>query len=470
MSGSPESRGLTDLPNELIHEVAACTELGDLLTLCRTSRFIHAHCLPRIYRSITLKDVAQVSKWCQTILLRTTAAQSVHNLIISCSPSDPSTNFYTMMHSAIRRLENLQSLTVSKSRTIFHTFSDLHFPRLSNVIAPSSYDIFPFLTRHPMLCRVLVMPSADDNGTWWENPGITFPLTPSERQIQMPDLQVFAGPLTVARAVVPGSLVSILIIYWEKERTTSFSDDVAMLAQSNSDILDLQNLIFGWIRNQSLLRAIADHIPRVKRLRLRNLLDLHTLTEWIMFLEYVEDTLSSFPCLTHLDLLDKSCPPLDGDDYEVFVFSVLDDDFRTIRRWAAICPTLLRVRLPRTRTIWEFRNGIWFPHLTAAVLTASCRYAMQRTTLLHFKWFFTTLISMAPSLPKAYHSFAEYLAGKQGLLAARDALDIYGSLPDFEFIMEPEHGNDREKSRILFQPPRLDSDSDMNSDTYSDSD
>lgn len=70
----------TALPPELLREIIARIELEDLISLCRTSRQLHTHSAPLIYRSVSVANDAQVVKLCKTIISREDTARSIREL------------------------------------------------------------------------------------------------------------------------------------------------------------------------------------------------------------------------------------------------------------------------------------------------------------------------------------------------------------------------------------------------------
>ncbi|KAJ7202047.1 hypothetical protein GGX14DRAFT_654585 [Mycena pura] len=427
--------GWIDLPNELMLDVLSRIEVWDLLVLCPTSRQIYAHCMTRIYRSITLEDIVQLIKCFKAIILHTEAAEAVHNLQILCSPSCPLKSFYAIVHRAIQRLKNLRTLKVHTSCTIFHLFYDMHFPHLSALeleVTPWD-DVISFLKHNPMLSTLRIFP-IDSISLIIEQSDVGLAPTAPMPPIQMPKLQTFFGPTLLASAIVPGSLTSDISIVWEGSRSTSFSDCLATLVLSKAEIVAVNNYVCTWDCS-SLLLAIAHHIPQVQRLQFVNISG--SWQQYELFLASVEDSLPSFECLGQLEL-HSLIPPnaqLFNDD--------LDAGFRLASRWGEICPSLEIVCFPDDVPWARFHD--WIPEAAVEALNHDIgRITIDETTMRQLKWFFAK--TLTPASPPSYLGFARYLLGEDGLIAMENAIANLGDLPNFEL----ERGSPMDVLRITF--------------------
>ncbi|KAJ6551785.1 hypothetical protein B0H19DRAFT_1158902 [Mycena capillaripes] len=450
MLGSPGPCGLPNLPNELIHAIAEYCDRRDLLALCQTNRRIHAICLGPIYRVITLHDLDQVVRCCRTIISCAQAAESVREFQVSSFPRLALKSFYSTVGCAIRRLTNVQSLLVSNSHTIFRSFSDAHFPHISECTLPSSASIFPFLKRNPTIITLHVLPCIEGLGPIID-PDSVFEVTSPLESIHMPNLQGFVGAANVGCAIVPQPLASRITIYWGINLPMSFSDGLAALSLSKADVIELNNLIGAW--DCTLVSEIGKHLPRVERLLFRNI-SAHGGKE--RFFEFIQDTLPSLPSLKSLALLEGFPIGSSTDD--------LDEEFATVRRWGEICPGLCSVTL-LSNTHWGIFFGAWFPGI-CDVTTVILDGHIDAAAMGHFKWFFKTTAT-SPSLPHPYHRLARLLAGEDGILAMRRAIERTGDLPDFVFTQEEEQVDG---SRIAFLSYASDSGSTSETDSESASD
>lgn len=89
----------------------------------------------------------------------------------------------------------------------------------------------------------------------------------------MPELMAFVGPCNVIPYVVPGSQVQYLTVCWDPgcerpEEVTRF------VAESRKEVVGMDNLVLGW--NPTLLGMIGLYIPRMERLRIRNVCSFTT--------------------------------------------------------------------------------------------------------------------------------------------------------------------------------------------------
>jgi hypothetical protein len=179
-------------------------------------------------------------------------------------------SFYTIVDAAIRRLKDVRILEICYSFTLFRLLSDAHFPRLVECSVPDSVDVIRFISRNPNVCILAMIPRIE--GLLGNDQ--VFKFLERTLSIIMPKLEHFTGPPIAAIAIVPGSLVSNLTIYWEMRQTVviKFSDSLAAIARSKGDIVSLINITYAW--DVDLLSAIAAHLPRLKMLTFHALIDL----------------------------------------------------------------------------------------------------------------------------------------------------------------------------------------------------
>ncbi|KAF7377936.1 hypothetical protein MSAN_00217500 [Mycena sanguinolenta] len=432
MGSSPEHCGFSSLPNELIHAITGQCRPEDILNLCQTSRRIHAICMGWIYRTIQLLDVVQVVKCCQTIIQSERAAESVRSFQIACFPRFGLKAFYSTIGCAASRLKNVRILRISDSRTIFRLFCNLHFPRLDECAIPSARSIVPFLQSNPTITVLHVLPCLEGLSSVHDLSAAdaAFEFTSLLETIHLPNLEAFVGPINIACSVIPQSRTSRMTIYWGSDPIVPFSEGLAILARAKVDIIELNNLICHW--DGALLPEIAAHIPRVQRLLFRNLIYYEDEED---FLSSIEQTLPSLHHLESLDLLEGF-----HDDSEA---DTLDDEFAIVRKWSSASPRLSHVGFPSNNT-WGILCGAWFPGAATLGMIMFHSLKMDTRTMAHFKWFFRT-ITATPSLPQDYHLLAEFIAGKEGIGAVREAIADQGEVPDFVFTREDVNG-----SRIAF--------------------
>ncbi|KAF7368832.1 hypothetical protein MVEN_00208400 [Mycena venus] len=397
---------LCTLPAELIHAISGHLEQRDLLGLCQTGRRMHAICLRWIYRALTLENVVQLLQCCKTIISRPEAADSVRELKITCVPNYALKTFYSTFEFAITRMKNIREITLF-AHELFRSFSNVSFPRLLNCTIPISLDVYPFLRRNPTITSLSMEgPCPNLN---------SFPIQP----MQMPKLQYFHGPNTVACSVVPGSLVSRIAVFWLFQPNSDFSRDLAAFATSMVDIINLTGVVCSW--NPDLLVAVAKYTPRIQSLHISNIKD--DSLEQGDFISAVNDTLRSVPCLKTLifnvrpSLLHR--PP---------IWESLESEFEIVHMWGQISPTLFTVSLSPC-TVWgRVGNNAWFPR--SLVVAGHSREAMDSQCL---KWWITKVVT-SPELPEDYYDLADYFAGETQMDALRIGVERDGLVPDFNIV------------------------------------
>lgn len=273
---------LTALPNELIQEIAACAESGDLLALCRTSRQIYANCIATIYRSITLETTAKLVKCCKTIISRAQVAEFICEMymyafliflwyILShrsayslCLPFGALKAFYTTVQRAVRRLKNVRILQIPRSRIILHLLSDMHFPKLCGLAVVASPEIFSLLKRNLSITHLQLCPPSSEHADRYPTmeAGIEFPEPP----VHLPSLRCFVGPSIFVWAFTPGRL-SHITIFWERFQTSVLPCTSRTISRLKPGIVQFKNIMYEW--KPSLVSLIACHIPGLEQLVLR---------------------------------------------------------------------------------------------------------------------------------------------------------------------------------------------------------
>ncbi|KAJ7457186.1 hypothetical protein B0H11DRAFT_2063162 [Mycena galericulata] len=410
-----EPSALLGLPNELIHAILECTDTAYLLTLCQTNQRIHGLCLDWIYRSVHLNDPVRLLKFCENVILRKEAADAVRKFKTSCPTKDAAAveNFYITWKSAFGRMKNIQELCVA-SFALFHLIYDLRFHNLSICSIPCSGQIIPFLKQHPTITWLSVY-------LWYEEEGekddrdVASEFTSLSQPIYMPNLRQFSGPATVAYAVMPGAPTFDMGIYWLNHDITgkTFSDILGALARMNAVGGLLTNLLSSW--DSSFILAIVDHMPRVRKLHLQNMMELEDDSEEkALFISSVEGALSALPELESLTIIGRSPPTSES-------YDDLDTEFDIVCRWADHSPSL-SVAILSENTRWMRLVNVWFPTLRSGGNgeVADC----------HYRWFFKKVITTS-TLPPMYAHMAQFLAGPDGMLSAKRAIEKTGAVPDF---------------------------------------
>ncbi|KAJ7649230.1 hypothetical protein B0H17DRAFT_1270914, partial [Mycena rosella] len=371
--------------------------------------------------SVCLERLAQVVKCCVILISRPEVASSVHEFTMyvsfpsspeaivnrhnSCAPRLAFKSYYSIVKFAASKLNNFRTLHVSS----FLLFPDTQFPHLFGCTLPAIAGITPFLRRNQQISCLKVNPCV---GLLDFRAGSALRIVSPIPPIHMPKLQHFTGPDIIAFAVVPGSLTSRATIYGETTWAMSFSDTIAALARSNVDITILSIVISTW--DCGLLSAIANHISRLQ--------------EFIVYIgsgAYGQGKESLFI----LELL----PPASFD-------CDLDKECYILCRWGEIAPALIFVVLP-SKTNWMRFNGLRLPYSNNRG-----RVGVGTSDL---KWLIRAAVTL-PTLPPEYLTFAEELAGEDGILALKKAIENDGVLPDFVFTDEGLQLLFPPKVRIVF--------------------
>ncbi|KAF7377925.1 MFS general substrate transporter [Mycena sanguinolenta] len=260
---------LSELSTELIRTISGHLDQRDQLVLSRTSRRMHAICVEWIYRILSFgrtspRPAVQLLQRCKTILARQETAISVWELKIYCLPSYTSQSFHSILRSATARMKNLRVINILSLR-LFRTVSGVVFSQLTDCTIPLSPDCYSFLPRNPTIEYIFIIP--DPHNSLLNN---FYGIQP----IHMPQLRYFQGPEVAVRAVVPGTPVSVLTIWWGREPAMELSCGLAAAAFFKADPCELTNMIVSW--DPELLGAIAQRAPRIQFLNIRMILPSST--------------------------------------------------------------------------------------------------------------------------------------------------------------------------------------------------
>ncbi|KAJ7171102.1 hypothetical protein C8R46DRAFT_1190555 [Mycena filopes] len=411
MSGSPELSFLASLPTELLHAIARHCETRDLLAFCRANRQLHAVCLEGIYRVIPLDNLADVVKFCKTVISRPETALLVRVFEIRLSPNHASKQFYTLVGSAIASFANLKTLRV-ESPSIFRSLRDAHLPQLFNCMIPFSAEIDPFILRHSTLSSLEVLQVA---------PGAELHLPPPP--IHMPNLFSFVGPPNLACSLIPQSQTTYISIGWGA--STSFAHCLAACSLSKGPVTALVNRCDIW--NPDLSSAIVKHMPALQVLALTSLY-----ADTKLLLRAVDNMLPFLPALASLGLFVCSSHS---------AVQTLDEEFTTVCKWGAVCPNLVCIQFQgvswiHLRSVTSLRQPIWLRDPENLISVLDHKRAMNASELAYLKWFLRTALTSS-ELPPGYLEFARLIAGLDGLCAARQVLEKDGDIPDFVLLDSP---------------------------------
>ncbi|KAJ7769174.1 hypothetical protein DFH07DRAFT_1006962, partial [Mycena maculata] len=316
-------------------------------------------------------------------------------------------SFYRTVAYAVGRLTNLAVFDISNSRSIFKCFSDKRFPNLLVCTIPFMTNIISFLKGYPQIYYLHAIPCADG--------GLSFCLTSPTQSVSMPKLQCFAGPDHIACTVIPGSQVSDMTVYWLPDRSMKSSDCLVALARPKVDVVCLKNVMVGW--DCGILLAIANHMPHVEHLEFQNLSDYK---ERELFISRIESALCSLPQIKCINLFEGILQtPKNYTENE----ATQDAEFEAVRRWGDQSASLNFITFPSIMRWVRFgaKGTAWLPWLPTSIATSvhsNCR------------WLFKTVVTV-PDLPPIYASLAEYLAGLDGLLAVKTAINNGEDRPEF---------------------------------------
>ncbi|KAF7349837.1 hypothetical protein MVEN_01284200 [Mycena venus] len=410
------SSPLCGLPVEVIGLISGFTAVHDLVAFCRTNQRIHSVCFRDIYRTVDVEEPARAVKCSETLASNIFYAQEVRKLKFLSYPKYPFRRFRVAFQSAMRNLENLETLLLYTHPSLSACLSAAHFPRLRQCSIPLGVFADSFLRRHPDLISLSVVPEQ------YHGDSHPYNFISSPPLLNLPYLEHFIGPEIYAFKVVPHSRVSHLSILWNTHRLrlNRSAEDIATLALSSTNIAHLENIVGIW--DTFLLSAIAAGLPHLTSLEFRNVSPPDPDGSQI-FISHLGAAIAVLPTLTSLSILQNPLRPpglLDPRD--------LDREFATVRSWGAMSPTLRSAVLP-SETAWSrvhVREDVWYP---------ATKSPNRPDMLVRVKWFLRLVVSSpVQELGLGYARVAEAVAGKETLSTLRMEAERRGGVPEFDIV------------------------------------
>ncbi|KAJ7023495.1 hypothetical protein C8F04DRAFT_1401655 [Mycena alexandri] len=400
--------GFSRLPVELIDAIASSVARKDLLSLCRSNHKVNSVCIRWIYHLVVLESRAPAIACFNTIISNIYPARSVRELILRFHSDLMLKAFARVMRAALEKLTALDALEISTSAELFVLLSGLCFPRLRQCAIPFSVDTMSFLQLHLKLVQLSVDPVPDDS--------LQFPATFDP--VQLPDLQIFRGPESVAHAVIPGSRTSHTIIFWDPRLQTDAATVFEAIGVSGTRLCKVNNVVVAW--NPMLVTAAARYIPNVSSLSIRNVSAFQAPAELEAFFSCMDEPMKVLSALTSISVVQEITPgTLEAED--------LDWEFQTVRRWGDISPNLQCCILPSETKWMRSPSNVWYPrnHSDNAA-----------DMLTRFRWFIETVIG-STALPPAYSAVLEMISGKEMVDALKRAFEQEGAVPELHLAHIP---------------------------------
>ncbi|KAJ7615828.1 hypothetical protein FB45DRAFT_1008101 [Roridomyces roridus] len=410
------SKSFDTLPVELIDNIAQSLQGDDLVMLARTQRVIHGICTPWIYRRVILLDCV-----CAVLCLRTLAsnvqcAHSVRALAIRFDPDLMLDAFRRLIRAALRNLQSLVTLDLRLYPEIFSLVSDIHFPRLDLCSLPFCSDIIAFLNLHPDITGLSFDPVLHSSVL-----GLA-----SLPPIPLASLQMFSGPELVGMSTIPQSPVTRIGIFWNAGGFRQFFDAIS---PRTAEIVEFQNILAIW--ELALPPLIAENLPNLTSLSLRNVSPAESSSDYDDFIECVGQAL---PSLAYLETLSIA----QGVGRLAFNPTHLDREFDIIILWGAAAPQLKYCILPSdTRWLRVHSDlNVWYP--SNANDDADAQTETEAHDMLErFRWFVNKVLTAGTALPASYLTVLQIIGGKEMVAELQAGFEMRGVVPEFELAVKP---------------------------------
>ncbi|KAF7324993.1 hypothetical protein MKEN_00541700 [Mycena kentingensis (nom. inval.)] len=438
------------VPNELIREVFSHCQTSDLLALCLASRRLHSQSILSLYHTADFEDAARIVKWCEALKMRPELTEMTINLSMELTPT--AAFDAPLLEMTLSMLCNLHTLEIwSSSLFIFSLLKDAYFPRLVRLAGLVTADIFLFLERHRHTLECVQIHPGRPDAQAFVHAG--FPITLPATTLVFPNLKRLSMSAAGAAAMVPGSVVTSVQIYWPFNPVAACNYDklAAAIAGSRERVRQVDNLLLGWPASAgySPVASIAEHLgDQVKRLGFTIFGESHSDPLEVLFtkvhplLASIENHLPKFQQLNNIFSPRGNTDRLAALDEDT-ILDALSRDYEVIEKWRELCPTLVTVCLPATSVPWakvDLGVCVWLPDTLPTLIETRCATPW---TMVLFKWFLKLVIqAVSRNVELARLKLGVALAidvvGGEGWQVLSRKFEVDGRIPDFELLLDPD--------------------------------
>ncbi|KAJ7055543.1 hypothetical protein C8F01DRAFT_1373483 [Mycena amicta] len=336
---------MENLPNELYDEITSYLRPHDCVGLSRTNRRLCASSARQLYRVLVLEDMERALGCFRTLAGNSSYAQRVISLNVLLDEKQTlPVALSELVEASTANLNRVQRLTIPCSTAMLHILSTTRFPCLSHCrILPCQSSVL-LLHNNPSV-RNLFLQALDS----LDDPGPHTGLDP----ICLPLLDVFIGPQTFAKAILPHSRqTSLSMFYWiSDDETASLESFLSTLHSMERVPKHLTTLLQR--PDPGLLSRLTPHLPKIESLSLA-FLYAASLDAVYELLENAHESLRTMPGLCQFNITVS--------DTQSLRRSGFNREFDLVRGWAAHAPNLVSCSLP-TGTVWcHPLPQLWIPH------------------------------------------------------------------------------------------------------------
>ncbi|KAG2069294.1 hypothetical protein BDR04DRAFT_1101805 [Suillus decipiens] len=351
---------ITDLPDELLDEIAHLLPKGTLFSLCTVSNRFQPHATRWLYRYLALAGNGATIKICKVLISNKLAATSVRKVLLWPGLAFSRTSltggpfylylsaFYKLLSRALACVVNVENI-----RLMFPycggslsldacTFPNLH----SFATTMEPHTLASFIRRHPQLQELHISPSDLRSIPLSEFSGIS-----------LSSLNSICLPQSLMSIISPDAPIQSVLSPEIEDDNEEIPIFIKQLSRYCTTLTELHLCRPHW--NAEVLMHVATLLPKIKSFTFTRMTPgLHHHSN-AAFLEACEKALPFFSSLSQLRIEVVRSRELSGSTS----VSNYRCDFKMVQIWGNKCPTLNICVFPSGTAWHRIEDNVWMPDL-----------------------------------------------------------------------------------------------------------
>lgn len=351
---------ITDLPDELLDEIAHLLPKGTLYSLCTVSNRFQPRATRWLYRCLALAGNGETIKICKVLVSNKLAAISVRKVLLwpglaFSRLSLTGGPFYLYLSAFYKLLSRALAcaINVENIRLMFPycgaslSLDACAFPNLhSFATTMEPHTLASFVRRHSQLQELHISPSDLSSIPLSEFSGIS-----------LSSLNSVCLPQSLLFIISPDAPLQSVLSPEIEDDNEEIPDFIRHLSRYCTTLTELHLCRPHW--NAEVLMHIATLLPKIKSFAFTRMIPgLHHHSN-AAFLEACETALPFFSSLNQLRIEVVRNRELSG-------FNFVSDyrcDFKMVQIWGNICPTLNVCAFPSGTAWHRIEENVWMPDL-----------------------------------------------------------------------------------------------------------
>ncbi|KAG1760697.1 hypothetical protein EDD22DRAFT_899768 [Suillus occidentalis] len=351
---------ITDLPDELLDEIAQLLPKGTLFSLCTVSNRFQPRATRWLYRSLALAGNGETIKICKVLVSNKLAAISVRKVLLwpglaFSRLSLTGGPFYLYLSAFYKLLSRALSCAtnVENIRLMFPycgaslSLDACVFPNLQSFATTMEpHTLASFVRRHPQLQELHISPSDLRSIPLSEFSGISLS---SLNSVCLPESLLFM--------ISPDAPLQSVLSPEIEDDNEDIPNFIRHLSQYYTTLSELHLCRPHW--NAEVLMHVATLLPNIKSFTFTRMILGRRHHSNLAFFEACETALPFFSSLSQLRIEVARSRELSG------FTSVCDYrcDFKMVQIWGDKCPTLSICAFPSGTAWHRIEDNVWMPDL-----------------------------------------------------------------------------------------------------------